>query len=52
MLLLLRRGRGGEFLEARIVPERIEHRIEPEQRGSEWQAGGQWGFIRYREQFL
>jgi len=25
----------GEFLEARIVPERIEHRIEPEQRGSE-----------------
>src|SRR4029077_4675690 len=30
--LLVRRfrcGRGGEFLEARIVPERIEHRIEP-----------------------
>ena len=25
-----------EFLEARIVPQRIEHRIEPEQRGSEW----------------
>src|SRR4030095_15310892 len=24
-----------ELLEARIVPERIEHRIEPEQRGSE-----------------
>ena len=24
-----------EFLEARIVPERIEHWIEPEQRGSE-----------------
>ena len=23
-----------EFLEARIIPERIEHRIEPEQRGS------------------
>jgi hypothetical protein len=23
-------GRGGEFLEARVVPERIEHRIEPE----------------------
>ena len=32
---LLRRGRGGEFLEARIIPKRIEHRIEPEQRGSE-----------------
>ena len=27
----LRRFRGGEFLEARIVPQRIEHRIEPEQ---------------------
>src|SRR5438105_386168 len=24
-----------EFLEARIIPERIEHRIEPEQRRSE-----------------
>jgi len=24
-----------EFLEPRIIPERIEHRIEPEQRGSE-----------------
>ena len=28
----------GEFLEARIIPERIEHRIEPEQRGSERHA--------------
>jgi hypothetical protein len=27
-----------EFLEARIIPERIEHRIEPEQRGSEQDA--------------
>jgi hypothetical protein len=27
-----------EFLEARIVPERIEHRIEPEQRGSKRDA--------------
>jgi len=26
---------GSEFLEGRIVPQRIEHRIEPEQRGSE-----------------
>ena len=25
-----------EFLEARIVAERIEHRIEPEQSGGEW----------------
>src|SRR5678815_3926421 len=32
---LLRRGRGDEFLEARILPERIEHSIEPEQRRSE-----------------
>jgi hypothetical protein len=24
-----------EFLEARIIPERIEHGIEPEERGSE-----------------
>ena len=30
-----RRGRGGEFLKTRIISERIEHRIEPEQRGSE-----------------
>jgi hypothetical protein len=25
----------GEFWEARIIPQRIEHWIEPEQRGSE-----------------
>jgi hypothetical protein len=31
---LSRRFRSSEFLEARIIPERIEHRIEPEQRGS------------------
>src|SRR5882762_9190693 len=33
VVLLVRRfrcGRGGDSLEARIVPERIEHRIEPE----------------------
>jgi hypothetical protein len=29
-----RRGRGDELLEARIIPERIEHRIEAEQRRS------------------
>jgi hypothetical protein len=32
------RGRLGEFLEARIIPQRIEHRIEPEQRGGERQV--------------
>ena len=31
----LRRGRLGEFLEARIIPERIEHWIELEERRSE-----------------
>src|SRR6266496_3579074 len=35
-----------EFLEARIIPERIEHRIEPEQRGSNRTA------IRYLQQPL
>ncbi len=35
LLRSTRGGRGGEFLEARILPERIEHWIEPEQRGSE-----------------
>ena len=29
------RGRGSEFLEARIISERIEHGIEPEQRGGQ-----------------
>ena len=33
-----RRGRAGKFLEARIIPERIEHGIEPEQRRSERQV--------------
>jgi len=28
-------GEGNEFLEARIIPERIEHGVEPEQRWSE-----------------
>ena len=30
-----------QFLKALIVPERIEHRIEPEQRRSEWPACSQ-----------
>jgi hypothetical protein len=38
---LFRRFRGDEFLEARIVPERIEHWIEPEERGSERHAFSQ-----------
>src|SRR6266849_5215100 len=40
---------GGEFFEARIIPKRIEHRIEPEQRGSKRQAYSQWARVRYRE---
>jgi hypothetical protein len=43
-----RRGRG-EFLEARIIPQRIEHWIEPEQRGSKRQAKSQWASVRDRE---
>src|SRR4029434_5657617 len=34
-LCVLRHGRSDELLETRIIPERIEHGIEPEQRGSE-----------------
>jgi hypothetical protein len=33
-LRMFRRLRGDEFLEARIIPKRIEHGIEPEQRRS------------------
>ena len=45
------RGRGGKFLEARIVPERIEHGIEPEQRRSEPHIA-QGTIRRHREYFL
>jgi hypothetical protein len=34
-LSFFRCGRRDEFLEARIIPERIEHRVEPDQRRSE-----------------
>jgi hypothetical protein len=44
-----RRRRGDEFLETRVVPKRVEHRIEPEQRRSKRQVRSQWAFIRYRE---
>jgi hypothetical protein len=37
-----------EFLEARIIPERIEHGIEPEQRGSERYVSSH-ARIRYQE---
>src|SRR5207248_7086169 len=37
-----------EFLEARITPKRIEHRIEPEQRGSE-RARKESATVRDRE---
>src|SRR5438477_2805448 len=40
-----------EFLEARIISERIEHRIEPEQRGSE-RDRNESARVRHREQFL
>ena len=39
----------GQFLKARIVPERIEHRIEPEQRRSEWAPRVRVSARRYRE---
>ena len=41
-----------EFLEARIIPERIKHRIEPEERSSERHVLSQRAIVRYREQFL
>src|SRR5439155_12670372 len=44
--MLLRRGRGDQLLEARIIPERIEHWIESEQRRSNRNA------IRYLQQTL
>jgi hypothetical protein len=49
---IFRRGRGDEFLEARIVPERIEHWIEPEQRSRQRHVFSQWALVGYREQFL
>src|SRR5438046_8032073 len=39
--------RGDELLEARIVPKRIEHWIEPEQRGSERHFPSQCAFVGY-----
>jgi len=53
--LFVRRLRcsGSEFLEAGIVPQRIEHRIEPEQRGSERHVlRSQRASIGCREHFL
>src|SRR5260370_8877778 len=41
-----------EFLETRIVPKRIEHRIEPKQLRSERHVRSQRTLARYREQFL
>ncbi len=50
---LFRPGRSCEFLEARIVPQRIEHWIEPEQSRSERHVCGiKRAFVRCREQFL
>jgi hypothetical protein len=44
-----RRRRVNEFLEARIIPERIKHRIEPEQRRSKRHVGSEWTRVRDRE---
>jgi hypothetical protein len=41
-----------QLLETRIIPERIEHWIEPEQRRSKQHAVSEWARMRYREQFL
>ena len=38
-----------EFLETRIIPKRIEHRIESEQRRSERRVRGQCTTVRCRE---
>src|SRR6266513_3419159 len=49
---LFRRGQADEFLETRIVPERIEHRVEPDQGGSERRVHSQRPLARYRKYFL
>ena len=49
LLGVLRRRLLDQFLEARIVPERIEHGIEPEERRSERHP--HCALVRYREQF-
>jgi hypothetical protein len=41
-----------EFLETRIIAERIEHWIEPEKRRSERYVRRKRAYVRYREQFL
>ena len=49
--LFVRRVRcsGSEFLEAQIVPERIEHGIEAEERGSEWHVFSERTTAGHRE---
>src|SRR6266480_969577 len=44
---LPRRGRTNKFLEARIIPKRIEHRIEPKQRRSERHVKAAAWFRKY-----
>src|SRR5947208_16124604 len=51
-LLFFQRGRGDEFLDARIVPKRIEHRIELEQRRGRRHVVSKWTFIRYRDEVV
>jgi hypothetical protein len=47
LLFIFRRRRGDELLEARIIPERIEHRIEPEQCKRERRVRSQWATAWY-----
>ena len=47
--LLFRRGHGDEFFEARIIPGRVEHWIEPKQRRRKRQVRSQWIRVRYRD---
>src|SRR6478672_7023758 len=47
LLGIFRRGCSGEFLEAGIISDRIKHRIQPEQRGSERRVGSQRATGRY-----
>src|SRR5215471_5167815 len=50
--LLFRRFRAREFLEARIIPQRIEHWIEPKERRSEAHGCAKCAFVRHRQHFL
>ena len=48
----VRDRRSDKFLEARVIPERIKHRIQPEQRRSKRRVISQWTCIGYGKEFL